>query len=201
MEIVILEGCRGTGKSTLAFKLRQKTSPTPTLINFTGFHDDGEQGLSKVHRYYYEWLEMFWNLRRHESQYIFDRFYFSEMVYSQLYKDYSFKDSFWEFSDWLHRIACHEGVRITIFNLTINDEDELRQRLIRDKVPFGKAEESVEQSLKQQELYKNMFNDMVKVYSGVNGLRDANLQVHIIDTSNKTTDEVYAEIVKQLETT
>lgn len=196
MEIVILEGCRGTGKSTLAFKLRQKISPTPTLINFTGFHDDGEKGLNKVFKYYDEWLNMFDSLRNHDSQFIFDRFYFSEVVYSHLYKDYDFRQYFWQFSDTLHRIAL--DAKVTIIHLTINDEDELKQRLIRDKVPFGKAEESVEQSLKQQELYEETFYEMQKMYKDLNVFKGANLQVHTIDTSNKTTDEVYAEIITKL---
>lgn len=197
MEIVILEGCRGTGKSTLAFKLRQKISPTPTLINFTGFHDDGEKGLNKVHDYYASWLNMFQTLKNHESQFVFDRFYFSEMVYSQLYKDYDFKHSFWNFTDDLYTISLK--AKITIFNLTINDEDELQQRLIRDKVPFGKAKESVEESLRQQELYKNMFDEIERFYNS-NGdiFKRCDVTIHTIDTSNKTTDEVYEEIITKL---
>jgi len=189
MEIDILEGARGTGKSTLAFKLRQKTSPTPTLINFTGFHDDGEEGLRKVTEYYKAWITMLFGLAGHDSQFIFDRFYFSEGVYSTLYKEYDFRHNYREFCESLEELS-DMGVKINIFFLTINDRDELEQRLIRDKVPFGKASESVEETLKQQKHYETLFNVFRWKYG------NDNLKVHIVNTDNKTNDEVYDEILK-----
>jgi deoxyguanosine kinase len=189
LEIDILEGGRGTGKSTLAFKLRQKTSPTPTLINFTGFHDDGEEGLRKVTEYYEAWIRMLFGLASHNSQFVFDRFYFSEGVYSILYKEYDFQHKYYEFCELLEDLS-NMGVKINVFFLTIDNEDELKQRLIRDKVPFGKAEESVEETLRQQRYYKALF-DTFKWKFG-----NENLKVHTIDTSSKTNDEVYDEIVK-----
>lgn len=193
MEITILEGARGTGKSTLAFKLRQKI-PETTLINFTGFHTDGEDGLCKVSDYYKSWMKLFYDLRYHESNFVFDRFYFSESIFSKLYKSYDFENEFYELSDLLYDLSDY-GVKINIFNLTINDTEELRHRLMRDKVPFGKAKESVEESLKQQELYDSMFENFNHYYS------DTNLNTHTIDTSGKTNDNVYDEIVKKIKTT
>lgn len=187
MELTILEGARGTGKSTLAFQLRQKTSET-TLINFTGFHTDGEKGLEKVSDYYRVWMDMIYYLANHDSKFIFDRFYFSEMVYSYLYKDYEFKGTYEYLNDWLHSLS-KMGVKINIYFLTIDDEKELSERLLRDKVPFGKAEESVKQTLIQQEEYRHIF-DTLNFYS------NKNFKIHTIDTSGKTTDEVYNEIAK-----
>ena len=192
MEIDIIEGARGTGKSTIAFKLRQRVSET-TLINFTGFHEDGEKGLIKVFKYYKAWMRMFFQAHRHESNFVFDRFFFSERVYSQLYKEYDFKKAYVYLLDDLETLS-EMGVKINIFFLTIDNDKELKQRLIRDKVPFGKAEENVVETLKQQELYKNMFESLY-----YNKTSD-NIRVFKIDTSGKTNEEVYEEII-QLKTT
>lgn len=189
MEIDIYEGARGTGKSTLAFKMRQKTSPTPTLINFTGFHEDGEIGLSKVTDYYKSFMKMLYNLVDHDSQYVFDRFYFSEMVYSRFYKHYEFSFAYDRFNTLLLSLS-EMGVKINIYFLTINDEEELKQRLIRDKVPFGKAEESVEQTRIQQDRYTYLFNDLAiksKDYS--------NFNIYTIETDGKTSDYIYNEVL------
>ena len=70
-----------------------------------------------------------------------------------------FFDKYIELNDLLEDLAIM-GVKINIFFLTINDKEELAQRLVRDKVPFGKAEESVEQTLKQQEKYAKLFASM-----------------------------------------
>lgn len=188
LQIDIFEGGRGTGKSTIAFKLRQKT-PETTLINFTGFHTDGEEGLRKVSHYYESFMMMLFSMVGHESKFVFDRFYFSEQVFSQFYKEYDFTDKYNLLNAFLEDLA--DMVDINIFFLTINDKDELKQRLMRDKVPFGKAEESVEQTFKQQEEYAKLFNTL----KYKNGIR-----IHTIDTSGKTNDEVYDEIV-QLKTT
>ncbi len=185
MEITILEGARGTGKSTLAFKLRQKNSET-TLINFTGFHEDGDKGLVKSYVYYSAFMQFLNRLSNHDSKFVFDRFFFSEKVYSSLYKEYDFGDSYNYLLDEL-KFLSEIGVKINIFQLTINDEKELEQRLIRDKVPFGKAVESVKETLKQQELYEELFNSL---HSHTN----SNLKIFKIDTSSKTMDEVYDEI-------
>lgn len=190
MRIQIFEGARGTGKSTLASKFRQKNSDT-TLINFTGFSEDGEKGLAKVTDYYKAWMQSLFALSGHESSMVFDRFYFSEMVFSKLYKDYDFFEEFRKNSELLRDLA-EMGVKIDIFYLTINDEEELKQRLMRDKIPFGKVEESVSETLKQQEFYNQVMGVVRYVYG------HENLQVHSIDTSGKTNDDVYIEVTKKL---
>lgn len=190
MRIMIFEGGRGTGKSTLTSKMRQTIKET-TLINFTGFHDDGEEGLRKVSEYYDSWMQLLFSLSGHDSNLIFDRFYFSERVFSPLYKTYDFTDKYNQLNDLLEDLS-KMGVQIDIVFLTIEDRDELQQRLIRDKIPFGKAEESVEQTLKQQEKYNRIFNHIDYNYG------NENLKVHTIDTSGKNPQEVYDEVLNNL---
>ena len=189
LEITILEGARGTGKSTVANKMRQ-LMPETTLVNPTGFHADGGNGLNKIEHYYDAWFDMLYYLRRHESSFVFDRFYFSEMVFSKLYKEYDFKTAYIDYSAMLCEMV-EKGVNINIFFLVIKDEEELKNRLTRDKVPFGKVEESVKETLQQQKEYKELFDRLH--YGSI-------LDIHYIDTSGKTTNEVYEEIL-QLKTT
>ena len=189
LNIDIYEGARGTGKSTITHKIRQLI-PETTLVNPTGFHTDGGKGLEKIEYYYDAWFDLLYFLKGHDSSIVFDRFYFSEMIFSKLYKRYDFKPSYVDYNYMLGELV-KRGVNINIFFLTINNEEELKNRLTRDKVPFGKAEESVKETLQQQKEYKELFDK----------LRDESiLKIHYIDTSGKTTDEVYEEIL-QLKTT
>lgn len=188
LEIDILEGGRGTGKSTVAFKLRQLT-PETTLINPTGFHMDGFEGLVKVTSYYKTWINLLRELSSHDSKIVFDRFFFSEQVFSQLYKEYDFKDTYTQLLDSLESLS-ELGVKVNIFFLIINNEKELQQRLMRDKVPFGKAEESVTQTLEQQNLYESLFNSIY--YNRSSDM----FRVYTIDTSGKTNEEVYEELLE-----
>lgn len=190
MELLIFEGARGTGKSTLTFKMRQKLKES-TLINPTGFHTDGIEGLDKTSKYYDSWMRFLIDMSNHDSTFIFDRFYFSERVYSSLYKEYDFTDKYNSLNEYLEDLS-HMGVKIKIFLLTIEDKDELRGRLIRDKIPFGKAEESVEQTLQQQDVYKKIFDSIDYNYGS------DNLKVYKVDTSGKTSDDVYVEVLKNL---
>lgn len=185
VDITILEGARGTGKSTLAFKMRQRISET-TLINPTGFHLDGDKGMEKVADYYDVWFSFLTDISKHKSSILFDRFYFSEKVFSSLYKKYNFTLDYEYYNFKLNELS-KQGVRINIFFLTINDEEELKTRLVRDKVPFGKAEESVKETLLQQKEYEKLFDKL---------RNESILNIHYIDTSGKTTDEVYEEILQ-----
>lgn len=194
MEITILEGARGTGKTTLAQKLRQTTSNS-TLINFTGFNQDGEEGLRRVTDYYKAFMGMFLRLAKHDSKFIFDRFFFSEMVYSQLYKNYDFEDVYKELLFDLEVLA-HHGAKINILYLTVNEKEELKRRLIRDKVSFFNVDENVEETLKQQNVYRDVFDDLFTKHLMNNDAVHKNLHIKLIDTSHKTNEEVYNDILK-----
>jgi deoxyguanosine kinase len=187
--LIILEGARGLGKSTLSFKLRQKLKHS-TLINFTGFHDDGEKGLHKISNYYIEWFTLFRKFYACLDDYtiICDRFFPSEMVFSSLYKKYNFEDKYKLYCKLLPTIADE----IILFHFTINDENELAQRLIRDKVPFGKVEESVAETLKQQEEYKKQIDLLNAI---VKWNYDKLVKVIEIDTTGKSIDELLKELM------
>lgn len=183
LNITIVEGARGTGKSTITSKIRQLV-PETTLINPTGLHLDGQDGLDAIVAYYDSWMDFLYGLKHHDSNILFDRFYFSEQVFSKLYKNYSFNSFYNELNLDMASLG-YVGVKIDIIFLKINNEEELKHRLIRDKVPFGKAEESVNETMRQQREYEKLFKEL-----------DGALAVHVIDTDGKTTDGVYEEIIK-----
>jgi thymidylate kinase len=189
MRLILIDGTRGTGKSTLASKLRQRQSDT-TLVNFTGFHSDGEEGLRKVTDYYTYWLTFLYSMKQHNSSFVCDRFFFSEQVYTPLYKEYDFSKKYNMFADFLPKVSDE----IHIFHLTIHDEEELKGRLTRDKVPFGKAEENAQQSFLQQERYLELFAELRERYSNLDHVR-----IHTIATDSKTNDEVYDELIQKIE--
>lgn len=193
MRIVILEGARGCGKSTLARKIREKV-PEITLVNPTGFALDGLEGRDKSVSYYSVWLDMLESMSKQDITIVFDRFYFSEMVYSFLYKDYDFSDTYNFFNKCFINLV-EKGATIDYILLTNYSEDETKERLSRDKVQFSDVEESFKSSREQQFEYLVLTSDLLIKY------RDS-IDVTLIDTTNKDSEQVYKEAVKilQLET-
>lgn len=177
---VLLEGSRGTGKSTVSHLLRQSMKDS-TLINFTGFNIDGAEGLLKITDYYLCWLQMFHKMNQINQTIICDRIFFSEMVFSKLYKSYDFSMIFELMADKLAKLNP------TIFHLTISDEKELSLRLQRDKLPFYKVEESVKETFRQQLEYESMFERLKEKFN-----------IITIDTTNFNPEQVKNIILSKL---
>ena len=189
MEIDIFEGCRGSGKSTITSHLRQKTSGT-TLVNPTGFADNNQEGLYKISTYYNAWMAFLNSMADHDSKIIFDRFHFSERVFSILYKNYDFEMKYTEVTNALYELAT-KGVKINIFLFTVSNPAVLARRLNRDKIPFAHAIESANESIKQQEQYIEIMNELKKIY-----LPHSNFKIHTIDVSYQTIAEIYEEVLR-----
>jgi thymidylate kinase len=186
MRAIIFEGARGTAKSTISRKIRDKTKDS-TLINFTGFSLDGIDGFQKVTDYYMNWFHFLESMKGHNSTIICDRFFFSEFVYSELYKDYDFSQQYSFFLTRLSKIA--DDIEILFF--TIEDEEELKGRLARDKVPFGKAEESTVETMRQQDVYNEVMDEVDFLYSD-----DERINLNRINTTGKTLEEIEKEVFK-----
>ncbi|PAD70571.1 hypothetical protein CHH83_01850 [Bacillus sp. 7586-K] len=187
-KLIILEGARGTGKSTISFKLRQQIKHS-TLINFTGFHDDGEKGLRKISNYYQNWFTFFRNLRVNIEDYIIicDRFFPSEMVFSSLYKDYDFTSEYKMLCKLLPTLA----EEIILLNFSINNEKQLKERLIRDKIPFSNVDESVAETLKQQDEYERAIKQL---RDEIKWDKDSSVKIFNIDTTSKSINEIEKEV-------
>ncbi|EME72232.1 MULTISPECIES: hypothetical protein [Bacillus] len=191
--LIILEGARGTGKSSVAYKLRQRLKHS-TLINPTGFHEDGEVGLKKISNYYDGMFELFHKWKSKMSGYttILDRFFPTEMVFSSLYKEYDFHQKFKSLCKLLPTLDDE----IYIFFFTVSDKDVLKERLKRDKVPFAQVEESVEESLKQQDSYYK-YIDELKRY--IDWDCKGSLKLIGIDTAHMNQDEVVDFVFRQIQ--
>lgn len=181
--LIILEGCRGVGKSSLASNLRQ-TVPEITLINPTGFHLDGQEGLDRSTEYYFHWLEFFYRTKNLDIVFVCDRYFFTEMVFATLYKDYDFTNSYELFIRALPQMVS----QVDIIHYKINDPEQLKERLVRDKVKFYKVQENVEEAFKQQLAYTELFSNLEWFYSETD-----NVEIHTVDTTGKDMDEVKKE--------
>lgn len=130
---------------------------------------------------------MFKSMKRNSNAvgdivFIFDRFFFSEMVYSQLYKQYDF--------DTHYKMFCKELFEVfdevEIYYLHHSDEAELNKRINRDKVDlFDAIPENVQEIMKQQAKYDEVLFAFEQEHAG-----QPKLSTFHIDTSDKTIDEV-----------
>lgn len=184
MKNLIVEGARGLGKSSITRYLRDKTTNS-TLINFTGFNETGDEGKAKVTNYYKEWTKFFRILREGDYTFIHDRYFFSEVVYSEYYKDYSFIE---EYLHILDSIPQTYG-QFDLIILWTDDKFELQRNLTRDKAElFGREEESVKASLMQQLGY-------LKLASDLRQMKIPNVRVHTINVAGKAIEVIGDEIL------
>lgn len=182
MKNIIIEGPRGTGKSTVTKILRENILNS-TLINCTGFNEQGEEGIRKTMKYYNSWFNFFKDLKGTDMTFVHDRFYFSEMIYSTLYKDYNFEEEF----QILNRRLKHSFDDVYLILLVINDAELLHNRLIRNKEAlFGWVDENVTESFKQQYLYSHYLDRIPK---------NTGIKYHVIEVDDLTPEEVSQKII------
>jgi deoxyguanosine kinase len=192
LDIVILEGPRGTGKTTVAQILRRKINYS-TLINPTGFPEDGMKGLIKINAYYTAWMKFLREASYVGQPYrlIFDRFFFTEMVFSSLYKSYDFRAMF---EKCWHDLIVHAD-KVDIFYFTVDDQENLHERLDRDKPQFASVVDSLTEYYRQADAYNSLFSEIYNMSSGL-----PNVFVHKLDTSNTKPDAVAEKIITLLNT-
>lgn len=185
MENIVVEGARGLGKSSITRYLRDKTTNS-TLINYTGFNEKGEHGKAKVSNYYKNWKDFFWQSQGWGFTFIHDRYFFSEFVYSKLYKDYDFESEYLK----LVKAIPQTYDKLDLFVLWTDSVEELERNLNRDKVQlFGEVSESTKESLKQQISYLNMAIEL-------KSRNIPNLKVHIINVARKSVEQIGDEILR-----
>lgn len=167
MKIVIIEGARGTGKTTLVGAVRKKLTET-VAINFTGMKGDNRETALNIFRHYDNFLIYLSNEQYDESKinYIFDRFFFSELVYSSLYKTYDFRKYYHNLKSTLESWSKSKTNFEVVYVQLVASEETLKNRLLarncngdKEKL-FSRVEESVQESLKQQEEYNKLYYDI-----------------------------------------
>lgn len=183
--IVILEGARLSGKSTIARHLRNNVNYS-TLINMTGFKETGEEGKDKITRYYRSWVNFFNSLPvGGDEVFILDRFAISEVVYSRLYKDYDFMDEF------LHLFEELRGQhKISIAFIDVSSESLIRDRASRRKKALYKdIEDNVQEVVKQ----RNGYRQIEELFNIINFL---NVTVRTYDPSGNDSLGIARNIIK-----
>lgn len=191
-KVIILEGPRGAGKSSVAQALRHSIEGS-TLINLTGFKMRGPEGYNKISYYYRAWMELLSNMNG-DYTLIFDRTFFSEMVYSTLYKDYDFKSRYFELCEELMTTIGEIG-DLYLFYLTVDDDEVLGQRLIRDKVKlFDQVPEDVVESQRQRREYDYIMKNFMLTYWDRKELHFTRL-----DTSHQTVESIRNSIMRTIQ--
>lgn len=161
--IIIVEGPQGAGKTTFTNYLREKIAPSD-LYRLTGIKDKTETGFPKIKRKYLKLLEYVENCE--DVNLIFDRTFFSEEVYSRLgFKTYSFHELYEELLKKLNSL----NFDIYFVVLYLKNTNEYEKRIQRDKGVYQKF--SVESSIKQQEEYLKLADEVEKTAPNIKVIR------------------------------
>ncbi len=154
--IIIIEGPQGVGKSTLANFLRDNLSST-NLYRLSGINDKTKEGKYKNEIMYLELIDYINKLEKTELNLVFDRFFFSEQVYSKLgYKEYLFDDVYEKLLTEFYKL----NYNIYFVVLYLNDETLYKRRLKR--VHHNYKEFSLKSSVDQQKTYLELADNIDK---------------------------------------
>ena len=169
--MIIVEGPQGAGKTTFTNYLREKI-PATDLYRLTGIKDKTVTGYPKIRRKYLKLLEYIENCE--DVNMVFDRTFFSEEVYSRLgFKEYSFHEIYEELLKKLDTL----NFDIYLVVLYLKDTNEYEKRLQRDKGEYQKF--AVESSIKQQEAYLKLADEVEKTTKNIKVIRFDNSENHI----------------------
>ena len=178
-KLIIVEGCQGSGKSSVTNYLRENMLNT-NLIRLSGLKDKSEKASLVSYLYHSSVLTMISDTHNAKMNWVLDRSYISDYVYANLgFKEYDFKLEFKSLSVMLGVLSKKYDVHV--FLLTASEE-VFKERLNRDKAEYEKF--SVESSLTQQESYLKSLKEIELVCN-----------CHTIDTSSKTPSQIGEMII------
>ena len=154
--IIIIEGPQGVGKSTLANFLRDNL-PSTNLYRLSGINDKTKTGKEKNEIMYLELIDYMKKLEKTELNMVFDRFFFSEQVYSKLgYKEYLFDDVYEKLLNKFYEL----NYNIYFVVLYLKNEKLYEKRLKR--VHHNYKEFSLKSSVDQQKTYLELADNIDK---------------------------------------
>ena len=183
MKITIIEGARGVGKSTIVKEVRNALINTVS-INFTGHRGDDEESKEAILNHFTNFVTClnYEDFDKSPFNYLFDRFFFSEMVYSRLYKSYDFSNHYAKLMRELDRLG--KRVEIRVLHLRV-DEDTMKNNLKREGKAslFGddKLSDTVHSSMTQDNEYAKIFSESKKEFLNINFIE--------VNLSGKTLEE------------
>lgn len=166
-KLIIVEGAQGVGKGTITNILREKM-PYTNLLRLSGINDKSIYGKNKVFNIRESELDMIYKNAGKSINYILDRSYLTEAVFCRLgYKDYNFLEEEIYFNEKLNSISYLYDTYIVLLLAT---EKEFEKRLKRDKPNYIDVQFSVDNSIKQQEMYLSVIKNLSQVYTNINYL-------------------------------
>jgi thymidylate kinase len=98
-KLIVIEGPQGAGKTTITDYLRHKI-PYTNLYRLNGTRDSSPSGKQKSVEMYTDLLDYMEKLQNKDINLLFDRTFFTELVYCRLgFKEFSYDDVFFKFLD------------------------------------------------------------------------------------------------------
>lgn len=168
--IIIVEGPQGVGKTTFTNNLREKLKATD-LYRLSGIKDRTEEGQKKIKLKYEKLIEYMEHCS--DVNLLFDRTFFTNEIYSRLgYHEYNFSAIYNNLLERLDNLSNLDKYEIYFVVLYLKDEKMYETRLKRDKHEYQKFE--VESSIKQQNAYLEMADEIEKKCKNIKVLRFEN---------------------------
>lgn len=166
-KLIIVEGPQGAGKTTVTDYLRNTLGST-NLYRLSGTSDSSIHGKKKAEDMYYNLMDYTKKLENQSINLIFDRTFFSEENYCRLgKKDYNFTDVY----ESLLKKLSELDFDIYFINIYLADKSEYEKRLMREgKADVKYAKFSLENSLKQEKVYKIMSDEIKGAYKNISVL-------------------------------
>lgn len=170
-KLIVVEGAQGAGKTTVTDYLRHSIKYT-NLYRLSGTADSTKSGLKKAEEMYVDLLEYIKKLENKSINLLFDRTFFTEENYCRLgKKEYSFTEVYNNLLEEFSKLDFD----IYYITLYLEDTSLYEKRLSRDgKAILEYAKFTAENSIKQQEEYLKMADEIKSKYPMINVYNIAN---------------------------
>ncbi len=184
-KLIIVEGPQGAGKTTVTDFIRHGLKYT-NLYRLCGTSDSTPAGKQKAKDMYYDLIEYIQKLENKSINLLFDRTFFTEEIYSRLkFKQYDFSDVYNELVERFSKLDFD----IYYINLYLNNTNLFKKRLERSgKAVTDYAKFNIESSIKQQEQYLKMADEISKKYP----------TIKVFNVSNDSDEESLKAKIKEI---
>lgn len=173
--LIIVEGCQGSGKTTLTNFLRENI-PYSQLFRlsgnrFSGNNEDLFKGELKSFLNHMAIADCLATIAYTENNAILDRSFLSEAVYSRMYRGGTF-DKYLD--DLVRKYESLKSLyNVVLIRLLVNPKN-FDYRLNRDKAVFGVHKFDKEKSIQQQKVYYHLSNEYMGNFEIIN-LKDVDV--------------------------
>ncbi len=170
-KLIVIEGPQGAGKTTVTDYIRHSLKYT-NLYRLYGTSDSTPSGFQKAKDMYTDLLDYIEKLENKSINLLFDRTFFTEEIYSRLkFKQYDFGPAYEELVDRFSKLDFD----IYYITLYLKDTNLFIKRLARDgKAITDYAKFGVESSIKQQNQYLNMADEISSKYPSIKVFKVSN---------------------------